>query len=298
MGDWGVFSRLVQSRNGFELMRLCRSAGGYGTVAVAIREQLNLWSKSLSDEEDLRRRCLVAEFLNKAGQSCHAIALLRAPHDQRLVRPATRAVSLGLLADAILCDEVFSSSSGTHQDPHRLLVQAVDLLRGLDREELDEVALAQNLSNLCFTYGRKGNLPLAEAAGREAVEIFGRLRHCRLAQAEQHLGHVFSKRGGLKQAFEMYKKSIATFERTGAAVYDTEYACSLHALGTVLHYQGGHKSSVAETFEIAAVLRCEAITGRDHPEAQYYRASLGARAAEDLTLSPADEDAMRTVTWD
>merc|ERR1719203_555967 len=97
-------------------------------------------------------------------------------------------------------------------------------------KERDEVALAQALSNMCYQLCQVGELERAETAGRESMEIFQRLGHPRLGQAERHLAHVLKSQDAGEEALAMYKQSVATFERTGTSQFDTEYASSLQAV--------------------------------------------------------------------
>jgi len=293
--QWSVFRRMCGHSGCFDLMRYCRSAGGYVCVASALREQLRLWESEISEEELARRQCAVAEFLTKAGQTGHTLAILDESPEaetEKPLQPATRARRLGLLADALLCHACFTS--GTPNLGPRvvaMLEQSVALWRscrkgvvdvdGVDEgQQLDEAALGQDLSNLCYQYGQNGKLQEAEKAGRESQEIFRRLRHPRLAQTEQHLAHVFKSYQNPEQALVLYLQSVATFERTGAATFDSEYACSLSSVGLLIldmdfHREGGVQGSVRWPVVLAylraAVAACEAITGREHPEAIYYR---------------------------
>lgn len=271
--QWEVFSRLATVSRGLELMRFCRAAGGYGAVAVALREQLELASAGgLSSERLASRKLLVAEFLTQAGEAGHAISILEESlRESRLrQRPATRALLLGLLADAMLVQICFGrmSAQGVRQVP-LILEEAVSLWRSVSEGERDEAALAQALSNLCYQYSQVGPTQLAEAAGREAIDIYSRLGHPRLAQAEQHMGHVLHRKRMDQEAMAMYRRSVNTFERFGTARFDTEHACSLSSIATLMDDARG-----LVAWQRAAVASCEAITGRDHQEAAHYRRQL------------------------
>ncbi len=270
-----------------------------------------------------RRRCTVADFLTKSGQTGHAIAILAPTQADEHLKPATRAKRLGLLADAMLYDACFVSGSSPDLGDHvvAILEQSVALWRSCgppddidEGRRLDEAALAQDLSNLCFQYGQDGDLRKAEEAGRESSEIFSRLRHPRLAQAEQHLAHVFKSRRDYAGALALYRQSVATFERTGAATFDTEYACSLSVVGLMIveidwQELESPRRHVALAYLKAAVAACEAITGRDHAEAQYYRNLLsemlwttGSRVqaiavqdGADVELCDADVEAIKSL---
>eukprot|EP00927_Polykrikos_kofoidii_P002807 TRINITY_DN11121_c0_g3_i1.p1 TRINITY_DN11121_c0_g3~~TRINITY_DN11121_c0_g3_i1.p1 ORF type:complete len:939 (-),score=146.27 TRINITY_DN11121_c0_g3_i1:117-2933(-) len=320
--QWSVFSRLSCQSGCFDLMRYCRAAGGYGAVAAALHEQLGLWKTHLSAEALARRCCVLADFMTRAGQSGHAIAVLEAIEREEQLQPATRAKRLGILAEALLCDACFTTYDRTSGGARVLLEQSVALWRSCgpaddanEGQRLDESALAQNLSNLCFQYAQDGDVHKAEDAGRESMELFSRLQHPRLAQAEQHMAHVFRQREDLMGALALYRQSVATFERTGAATFDTEYACSLSSVGLVLQEVGIRRGqtpgcSAALPFLKAAVLACEAITGRDHPEAEYFRKlltsiywmggnrvlAIDVRGGAEVELTEADIEAMK-LAW-
>jgi len=311
--QWDVFSSLVVTAHGFDLMRYARVVGGYNVLATAIIEQLGLWRASgqLPFEELMLRMCVVAEFLTKAGLSNHAIALLRDVGTERPLKPTTEARRLGILADAILCSACFDSMNVTreYRSVIDLLHRGVSLWRSVPLEERDEASMAQALSNLCFQLNQMREARKAEEAGTEAVEIFSRIRHPRLAQAEQHMAHVYHSRGELQRALDMYRQSVSHFEIMGTAKFDTEYACSLASIASMLHEMGGEDPPWRRVlaWQRFAVVSCEAITGCDHAEAVFYRERLamflhlaGDRAlgrrvieGEDVAVTPDDMMAMR-----
>lgn len=305
--QWDMFSRLVEMNHGLELLRYCPAAGGCGAVCAALREQLELWRAAgdLQDEELARRRCIIAEFMTKAGQCGTAIAVFQdLPQDQQL-KPSTRARQLGLFADALLAKDAFEGSLKGHERRSiaDMLKSCIQLWHNVDAAECDEACLAQALSNLCFHY--ETDCTKAKEAGEESIKIFRRLQHPRLAQAEQHMGHVLRNEGLTDEAIQMYKQSVANFEKSGAYRFDTEYACSLSALSLMLLTVSSYRQVLA--WQRAAVASCEAITGKDHIEARYYRQILcsllmrcgdydGAsevRLGCDVVLSAADKEAMQ-----
>merc|ERR1712190_46331 len=101
------------------------------------------------------------------------------------------------------------------------------------------------------------------------MELFKRLRHPRLAQAEQHMGHAYHSQGNRRKALEFYLQSARNFELAGTANFDTEYACTLSAISNILSEMGEGEQGLA--WLRYAVISCEAITGQDHVEAEYYR---------------------------
>jgi len=226
----------------------------------------------------------------------------------------TRARGLGLLADAILVEACFGEDATRLGRVVDILEMSVDLWRRCPVDQLDEAALAQDLSNLCFQYGQehqRQDLRKAEEMGWEALGMFGRLRHPRLAQAQQHLAHVFKGTGNLQQALDFYKRSVATCEKSGAAGWDSEYACSLSSVAIMLnemHDEEPPWTSILALFR-AAVVSVETICGSEHPEVEYYRRLLanslwqnGQRdpaiqvlRGEAVTLSDADREAMRAA---
>jgi len=235
-----------------------------------------------TDEEMMQRKCVVAEFLTKAGLSGHSIELLRCTNEeQRGLKRTTNARRLGLLCDAILCNACFDDSpSVEYMRVGSMLERAVEIWREAEAEDLDEVCMAQALSNLCFFHSQMGAKDAAVRAGEQSLELFTRLRHPRLAQAQQHLAHVYQAAQEHQQALDLYKQSIATFERTGTAKFDTEHACTLQSIATtVLSTRRQELVPVCLAYLRAAVVSCEEITGQDHSEAQYYRTHLSSLLA-------------------
>merc|ERR1712066_175799 len=100
---------------------------------------------------------------------------------------------------------------------------------------------------------------------------------------EQHMGHVFKQQGRMQLALDMYLQSVATFELMGTAKFDTEHACSLSSVADVLlemwnldiwDHDTGSPWPAVVAYAKSAVVSCEAITGKSHVEAIYYRRIL------------------------
>lgn len=125
------------------------------------------------------------------------------------------------------------------------------------------------------------------------------------------MAHVLKSQGFLADAIDMYKQSLATFESMGTANFDTEYACTLSAVGnTISEMSDGEPGETPWRTVIAwnraAVASCESITGKDHEEAWFYRSHLemcmrhvDSEAADQISdgatvlLTPEDKEIMR-----